>query len=169
MQQRLIFFLALGGFGYAVMSTPGASDQAAPAAGASASPSGTSAGFFAADDAIAINRGSGGQFHLTGQIDGQDTEFLVDTGADIVALTVDEADRLGIEVDPAEFVPLMQTASGVGNGTIVQLDKLEIAGAEFTGVEAAVIEGLHTNLLGQSVLGRFAQVSLQGDRMVIRR
>ena len=51
----------------------------------------------------------------------------------------------------------------------MRIDKLEIAGAEFTDVEAAVIDGLHVNLLGQSVLGRFAQVSLQGDRMVIRR
>lgn len=121
------------------------------------------------DDAMVLERDGGGQFHLTGQVDGQDTEFLVDTGADMVALTIDEAERLGIAVSEDDMQPLTQTASGVGKGAMVKLDRLEIAGKEFFNVEAAVLEGLPVNLLGQSVLRDLGEVSLDGDRMVIRR
>lgn len=115
-----------------------------------------------------LQRGASGQFHLTARVNGDDTEFLVDTGADIVALTVEDARRLGISVDPATFQPLMRTASGTGRGTLVELRSIEVAGHEFSNVTAVVMEGLEVNLLGQSVLRRFGSVELNGDRMVIR-
>lgn len=115
-----------------------------------------------------LQRGPSGQFHLTARVNGDDTEFLVDTGADIVALTVDDARRLGIGVDPAAFQPLMRTASGTGRGTLVELRSIEVAGHEFRNVTAVVMEGLEVNLLGQSVLRRFGSVELSGDRMIIR-
>ena len=121
------------------------------------------------DDAMVLQRDGSGQFHIAAQVEGQDTDFLVDTGADIVALTVDEAGRLGHPVDPADFVPMMQTASGTGNGTLIHLDRLEVAGAEFHDIDAVVLDGLGVNLLGQTVLAKLGQVSLEGDRMVIRR
>lgn len=115
-----------------------------------------------------LRRGASGQFHLTARVNGDDTEFLVDTGADVVALTVDDARRLGISVDPANFQPLMRTASGTGRGALVELRSIEVAGHEFQNVTAVVMEGLEVNLLGQSVLRRFGSVELSGDRMVIR-
>ena len=118
---------------------------------------------------MVLQRDGSGQFHLTAQVDGQDTQFLIDTGADIVALTVDEAQRLGYRVDPASFVPLMQTASGTGNGAIIHLDRMEVAGVEFHDIDAVVMDGLGVNLLGQSILAKLGQVSLEGDRMMIRR
>lgn len=115
-----------------------------------------------------LQRGASGQFHLTARVNGDDTEFLVDTGADIVALTVGDAQRLGIAVDPNTFQPLMRTASGTGRGTLVELRSIEVAGHEFRNVTAVVMEGLEVNLLGQSVLRRFGSVELTGDRMIIR-
>lgn len=115
-----------------------------------------------------LQRDRSGQFHLTARVNGEDTLFLVDTGADVVALTVADAQRLGIVVDPASFQPLMRTASGTGRGAIVELRSIEVAGHEFRNVTAVVMEGLGVNLLGQSVLGRLGGLELSGDRMVIR-
>ncbi|WP_338466904.1 TIGR02281 family clan AA aspartic protease [Novosphingobium sp. ZN18A2] len=119
------------------------------------------------NEASTIARGPDGQFHLNATIDGQDTRFLVDTGADVVALTVDEARRLGIFVDPPSFQPILRTASGTGYGQAIQIDRLEIAGRELDDVDAVVVQGLSTNLLGQSVLRRLGRVELSGDRLVI--
>ena len=174
MQQKLIFVAALGGFVWIAFSPHDEAPAKPRVAGAAvamvghgaSSPVAGSGGF---DDAMVLQRDRSGQFHIEAQVDGQGAEFLVDTGADIVALTVDEAERLGYPVDPADFVPLMQTASGTGNGTIVHLDRLEVAGAEFHDVDAVVLDGLAVNLLGQTVLAKLGQVSLEGDRMVIRR
>ena len=115
-----------------------------------------------------LQRDGSGQFRLTARVNGDDAEFLVDTGADVVALTVDDAQRLGIPVDPGSFQPLMRTASGTGRGALVELRSIEVAGHEFRNVTAVVMEGLQVNLLGQSVLRRFGSVELSGDRMVIR-
>ena len=173
--QKWLPFVALGGFVVIVFSphaeTP-AQPRAADAvhtvglAGQTSAHAVSGTGF---DDAMVLQRDGSGQFHIEAQVEGQDTDFLVDTGADIVALTVDEAGRLGHPVDPADFVPMMQTASGTGNGTLIHLDRLEVAGAEFHDIDAVVLDGLGVNLLGQSVLAKLGQVSLEGDRMVIRR
>ena len=40
---------------------------------------------------------------------------------------------------------------------------------EVRNVDAVVVEGLPTNLLGQSVLRRLGKVELSGDRMVIHK
>ena len=174
MQQKLIFLAAIGGFVWIAFSPhdeapakPRVTGAAVAMVGPGAPPQVSRSGGF--DDAMVLQRDGSGQFHLTAQVDGQDTQFLVDTGADIVALTVDEAERLGYRVDPASFVPLMQTASGTGNGAIIHLDRLEVAGVEFNDIDAVVLEGLPVNLLGQTVLAKLGQVSLEGDRMVIRR
>ena len=55
------------------------------------------------------------------------------------------------------------------SGTVVpvRLDRVEIAGEQFHDVDAVVMDGLDTNLLGQSVLRRLGRVELRGDRMVI--
>jgi aspartyl protease family protein len=122
-----------------------------------------------ASQQTAIQRDASGQFHITGQVNGEDTLFLVDTGADVVALTPDEAGRLGIDADPAMFEPIMQTASGTGNGIRITLDRLEVAGEELQNVDAVVVEGLPVNLLGQSALRQLGKVELRGDRLVIDR
>lgn len=173
--QKLLPFVAFGGFVWIVFSPheeapakPRVADAAVAMklGGQAPGRSPAASGF---DDAMVLQRDRSGQFHVEAQVNGQDAEFLVDTGADIVALTVDEAGRLGYPVDPADFVPMMQTASGTGNGTIVRIDRLEVAGAEFHDIDAVVLDGLPVNLLGQTVLAKLGQVSLEGDRMVIRK
>lgn len=119
------------------------------------------------DDGIVIERDASGQFHLLAEVNGEDTQFLVDTGADIVALTVADAERLGLDILPDDFEPIMQTASGVGYAARVELDRIGLGNEEFRNVDAVVVKGLGVNLLGQSVLRRLGKVELQGDRMVI--
>ena len=119
-------------------------------------------------DALLLQRDGSGQFHLTAIVNGSDAQFLVDTGADFVALTEEEAQALNLSPSPDEFEPMMQTASGVGYGASVTLDQIEVAGVTLHNVDAVVVRGLTTNLLGQSVLGQLGSVELKGDKMVIR-
>ena len=138
----------------------------APKLGSTAAPAaGSSSGL---GEPIAINRDGSGLFHLDAQVNGQDARFLVDTGADTVAINEDEAQRLGIDLAGAEFAPIVQTASGQGMGARVKIDRLTIGGTDLGGVSAVVVRGLPVNLLGQSVLRRMGKVELSGDRMVIQ-
>jgi aspartyl protease family protein len=110
-----------------------------------------------------------GKFQIDAQINGNQAEFLIDTGADTVAISVAEAERLGVEIDRDSFVPIARTASGTGKGARIRIDQIEVAGQEFRDVDAIVIEGLSSNLLGQSLLRRLGKVEIQDDKLVIRR
>lgn len=119
-------------------------------------------------DAMVLQRDPTGQFRLTATIDNQDVSFMVDTGADVVALTEDTATQLGILPPEGAFQPLMKTASGTGYGAPVVLDTVEIGGERFRNVEAVVMKGLETNLMGQTVLRQMGGIELRGNSMVIR-
>jgi len=120
-----------------------------------------------AGESTVLERDASGQFHVTAAVNGQDTQFLVDTGADAVALTLADAERAGIRFDPNTFQPILKTASGEGWGTLVQIEQLELGKTELRNVGAVVVKDLGTSLLGQSVLARLGKVELKGDRMVL--
>ncbi len=144
-----------------------ATSEPAPETSSSARARAMSARNLTDDGPTIIHRDSSGQFHLSAKINGEEAPFLVDTGADVVALTIETAEAARLPVDPASFEPMMQTASGTGNGARYMVDEFRVAGREFRDVEVVVLEGLQTNLLGQSMLKKLGRVELKGDRMVI--
>ena len=117
---------------------------------------------------MALKRDSSGQFRINGDVNGTSTRFLIDTGADLVALTESSAEAAGILVDAAAFQPIMQTASGQGYAAPVTIETLRLGETELRNVDAVVVQGLGTDLLGQNVLRKMGQVTLRGDRMVIQ-
>ncbi|MEO6113234.1 MAG: TIGR02281 family clan AA aspartic protease [Sphingomicrobium sp.] len=118
--------------------------------------------------ATEIQRDASGQFYVDGKVNEAATRFLVDTGADMVALTIDDARRAGLWIDPTSFSVVGAGASGAVRGKQYRVDRLTVAGRTLNGVDVVVLEGLGTNLLGQSVLRRFDKVELDGDRMTLR-
>lgn len=147
----------------AAMFAPGAADAPVEAANSSAKIRTGGDG-----KALTLSRDESGQFTLRVEVNGSEVEFLVDTGADVVALTEAEAEALGVLPDESEFVPTMQTASGVGYGAPITLEEIEIGGQKLHDVDAVVVKDLGTNLLGQSALRRLGSVELKGDKMVIK-
>ena len=117
---------------------------------------------------MVLKADAAGQFHVESQINGAPVSFLVDTGANMVALTEAQAADLGLMVMPDDFQPNMQTASGVGYGAPVHLDRIEVGGFELRNVDAVVVKDLEINLLGQSVLKELGSVEMKGDTMVLR-
>lgn len=115
-----------------------------------------------------ISRDGSGHFSLYVTANGQPLPFLVDTGADKVALTIESARAIGLYVDPTGFEPVAIGAGGPVRGQHVTIDRLEIGNRALSGVDAMVLEGLGTNLLGQSALAQLGGVEMRGDRMVLR-
>lgn len=109
-----------------------------------------------------------GHFFAFAEVDGEMTKFLVDTGADMVALTIDDARRARVKFDPAQFEVVARGASGDVMGQRVMIDDIVLDGKRVRDVHAAVIEDLDVSLLGQSYLRKLRSVHLTGNEMRLR-
>ena len=118
---------------------------------------------------IAITRSADGHFYADLMVNGAPVHFLVDTGASVVALTRDDAQKVGLQFSEGEFTASAQTAGGPVGVKPVTLDRMTLGALEATAVQGAIIErGLSVSLLGQSWLGQVGHVTIEGDVMTLR-
>jgi aspartyl protease family protein len=114
---------------------------------------------------IVMTAGSGGHFTPEGAINGRSVRFIVDTGATLVALGQDEAQRLGLNLADARG-GVSQTANGPVSVQIVVLDRVRVGGVEIFNVGAVVMpQSMPYILLGNSFLSRF---QMRRDNDVMR-
>ena len=104
---------------------------------------------------ILLNESSGGHFMTAGQINGRAVQFMVDTGATHVALSMQDAERAGIGYKNGLPVQ-MTTANGTAQGFRIKLDSVRVADVEVFDVDAVVSpQAMPFVLLGNSFLSRF--------------
>lgn len=116
-----------------------------------------------------IARADDGHYWATGQAEGGQVRFLVDTGATAVSLTPADARRLGVETRGLAYDHEVITAQGRTNAAAVRLPILSVDGATVREVDALVIEtGLETSLLGMSYLGRLSGFEATPTALVLR-
>ncbi len=111
-----------------------------------------------------------GQYHAKASIEGQEVEVLVDTGATMVALTAETAERLGVFVDPAARKLRTHTANGDSLVSPVVLRDVSLGSIEMNDVEAVVMPpgAGAANLLGASFLKRLAGVEQRDGVLALR-
>lgn len=119
---------------------------------------------------ITFNRRSDGHFHVSAEVNGARVQFLVDTGASVVVLTRDDAERVGLNPDELKFSQRFQTANGTAFGAPVRIARLSVGSIVVTDVRAAVMnDGLGGSLLGMSFLERLSSFGVEGDTLTLRR
>ena len=156
-----------------VMTRPNQSDEVTPSAptvavamAASSAPQQNAGNGYAETE---IKRSADGHFYADLMVNGAPVHFLVDTGASVVALTREDAQKVGLQFSEGEFTASAQTAAGPVGVKPVTLDRMTLGALEATGVDGAIIErGLGISLLGQSWLGRVGKVTIEGDVMMLK-
>ena len=117
--------------------------------------------------AVRVAQDRDGLFRLTIAANGTAVRFVVDTGANVVVLTPQDARRIGAQ-------PLGDTGqrlrTAVGDSAMVEarIEELVIAGRRLGPVRAVIAPGAPSSLLGQNVLGQIESVTLRGDRLELR-
>ncbi len=102
---------------------------------------------------VTITRNRHYQYQTLVQVNGRTVLALVDTGANVVAMSRAHADALGVDYrlgEPSQ----VQTASGVAPANVVNLRSVNVGGIQVENVRATVIEGNYPSdvLLGMSFL-----------------
>jgi aspartyl protease family protein len=122
----------------------------------------------ASSEPASISKGPDGHYWAEADVDGHEVRFLVDTGATAVALTLEDAERLGIDPASLNYAYSVSTANGQARAAPVTLASVSVAGARVDDVQAYVLDhGLPTSLLGMSYLGRLSQFQATQTSLVL--
>ena len=117
---------------------------------------------------IVLPANSGGHFLTPGSINGRTVNFMVDTGATLVAISAADALRIGLEYKKLQPVRI-NTANGIGQAYRVKLTAVRIGDVEVYDVDGLVSEQpMPYVLLGNSFINRFS-MTRDSDQMVLQK
>jgi aspartyl protease family protein len=116
-----------------------------------------------------VRRDQRGHFQAEARVDGRRMDFLVDTGASVVAIPEREAARLSIRPSRRDYTVQMKTANGTVMAAPTQLRMVEVGGIIVRDVPAVVMPdaALGENLLGMSFLSRLRRFEIADGRLVL--
>ena len=118
---------------------------------------------------LSIPRDARGHFQAEGRIDGQRIDFMVDTGASVIALNETSAARFGLRPQRGDYNATVATANGTIKAARTRLAMVELGGLVVRDVDAMVLpdEALSENLLGLSFLSKLKRFEYAGGKMVL--
>ncbi|WP_460273665.1 retropepsin-like aspartic protease family protein [Celeribacter sp. ULVN23_4] len=122
------------------------------------------------DGTVEVDRDHSGHFSVMAEVNGTPVEFLVDTGASNVVLSLDDAKRAGIDTDNLAFTGRAQTANGSVRTAAVRIDTLNLEGITDSRVRAYVTDGeLFGSLLGMDYLQRYESIEIKQNKLILTR
>jgi len=118
---------------------------------------------------VRLSADAHGQFLTHGAVNGQPVQFVVDTGATLMALSRPEATRIGLDYRGGRPATV-ETANGEARGWRVSVGSVRLGEVTVRDVDAIVIDNdaLRMGLLGMSFLDRF-DMHREGSTLVLRR
>ena len=118
---------------------------------------------------VSIDKDRNGHFQTEARVDGSYLNFLVDTGATVIALKERDAARVGIHPAPRDYTANVSTANGTAKAARARLSSIDIGGVRVYDVDALVMPDgmLDQNLLGMAFLSRLKRFEYAGGRLVL--
>lgn len=118
---------------------------------------------------VELKANANGHFETEAEINGRSVDVLIDTGATMVALTYEDAERAGIYLNTNAFTYRTSTANGTAKIAPIQISKITVGNITVRNVAGAVSEPgkLHKTLLGMSFLSRLARVEMRSRSLVL--
>ncbi|WP_018147910.1 retropepsin-like aspartic protease family protein [Henriciella marina] len=96
-------------------------------------------------------------------------DFMVDTGASTVALTQDDAQKMGLRPRSLTYDIQIRTAGGITYGADVMIESIRIGEVEVRDVRGVVMQDVLTqSLLGMSFLRELYSYEFRSDRLIIK-
>lgn len=117
---------------------------------------------------VTLERNSDRHFYADAQVNGKPVRFLVDTGASEIALTEEDARKVGVQVDPSKYELIGQGASGIVRGQYVDLNQIDVGGLRESNAKAVVVQGANISLLGQPFLENVDEIVIRRGEMLLR-
>jgi aspartyl protease family protein len=113
---------------------------------------------------------SSGHYVVMADINNRAVEVLVDTGASAVALSFEDAEKIGLRPKTLNYDVNVQTANGMGKAARVTLQEVEINNIRVSSVEGLVLQrgALKGTLLGMSFLSRLRSFTIENGKLILK-
>jgi aspartyl protease family protein len=111
-----------------------------------------------------------GHFFVEPTLGSQRIRMLVDTGASLVALSHEDAERVSLSVTPRDFTQKIATANGVVEAAPIRIPEIQVGDITVRNVEAVVLPPgrLNVSLLGMTFLRRLSAIEVVDGRLALR-
>lgn len=118
---------------------------------------------------VTVTRDSRGHFKTDARVEGRRLDFMVDTGASVIALNERSAAQIGIRPRPSDYTANVSTANGSIKAARTRLAMVDIGGLVVRDVDALVLpdEALSENLLGMSYLSKLRRFEVANGKLVM--
>jgi aspartyl protease family protein len=115
---------------------------------------------------VVLQRNRYGHYNLTGYINGEEVEFLVDTGATNISIPEHIAGKIGLQ---RLHEMMFETANGLAKGFATRLNKVRVGSIELSDLDASINPNVDddTVLLGMSFLKKI-EFTQKGDTLILR-
>ena len=118
---------------------------------------------------MTVTRSADGGFYILGQVGGAPVRFVIDTGANGVLLSPDDAKRAGIDVDALKYASPAETANGVAFLAPVTVPNMMVGELRLSNVAASVNKApMSSSLLGMAFLRQMDAVEIKGDTLTLK-
>jgi aspartyl protease family protein len=119
---------------------------------------------------LTVSADEWGHFFVEPTIGIQRMRMLVDTGASVVALSYEDAERVPIRVRRGNFTHKVATANGVVEAAPVRISEIRLGNIVVRNVDAVVLPPGRSDisLLGMTFLKRLSGFEISGGRLVLR-
>jgi aspartyl protease family protein len=120
------------------------------------------------DGSVSFMRAKNGHFLIEAFVNTVPIQFMVDTGATKIALTIPDAKRLGIDGENLTYNEPMHTANGLTFGASIRLAEIKVGTLVIYDVPASVCQNLsEPSLLGMSFLQKLTGFKIEGDYLTL--
>src|SRR5262245_43636984 len=119
---------------------------------------------------VELKAGAFGHYRAQAEINGRSIEILVDSGASLVVLSHEDAERAGLRPCAQDYTQRVSTANGVTRVAPMLLDRVSVGDISVRNVEAAIGEPgkLGQSLLGMTFLGRLQRVDMRAGVLLLQ-
>jgi aspartyl protease family protein len=118
---------------------------------------------------IRLVRQDDGHFWLRANINGHQTDLMVDSGATTTAINADTAREAQLILDPEDQSVELDTANGVVKARTASIKSLMVGDVAISDHEVVVAEAFgETNVVGMNFLDKFSSWNVSGDKMVLK-
>jgi len=117
---------------------------------------------------IEIRKSSDNHFYIMLKVNNVNVLFLIDTGATTTSLTLNDAKRIGIDVNNLKFNQMVNTANGTAFGASAKISDIKVGNLKIDDMWVLINQNMSGNsLLGMNFLKQLNGYEVKQDKMIL--